>query len=221
MLVGQRARPKKWIDFCTSPKGKMTKKIIKIVLICIAATAPVLSPNWVYADAGLPMLAVVWPLSWFAFVPIVAIEAIIAWKFITLPWRTSLTGSLIANVISTFVGIPITWGLLWGVEMMATQGGLAYSLNTTFDKVLTVVFQAPWLMTYEKDLHWIVPAAVLFLLPFFGVASVFVERPIFRKLTKCSKEASRHWSWTANGITYGLSILAVLVWLIFKMVRPA
>lgn len=201
--------------------GKMRKRVVKIVLTSTAAVVLVFFPDSLHADAGIPMLAVVWPLSWFAFIPIVAIETIIAWKHIALSLRNSLTGSLVANVISTLVGIPVTWGLLLVVEMMATHGGLAYGSRTIFGKVLSVALQAPWLMTYGEDQHWMVPAAMLFLLPFFGVTSVFLERPIFRKLSKCEKEDAKHWSWMANAVTYGISILTVLVWFVFGFVGHA
>jgi hypothetical protein len=193
----------------------------KTILPFILATITVLSPVLAFADAGLPMLAVAWPLSWFAFMPIVAIECVVSWRYIILPWRKSLSGSLIANIASTIVGIPITWGLLLAVEIMATNGGRAYGLKTFSTKLLAVTVQAPWLIPYEEDLYWMVPSALLFLLPFFGIVSVFMERPIFRKFANCDKKEAKLWSWSANGITYGISIIAALIWLISGIVRHA
>ena len=159
------------------------------------------------------MLAVVWPLSWFAFIPIVAKESIVSWKYIALPGRKSLLGALIANLSSMLVGIPITWALLVVIEIVVTNGGRAYGLETFLTKLVAVTVQAPWLIPYEKDLYWMVPAAILFLLPFFGIVSVYVERPIFRKITSCEKKEAKRWSLTANGITYGIAIISSLAWL--------
>jgi len=102
--------------------------------------------------------------------------------------------------------------------MIVSQGGQAFGLETTLGRVLAVTLQAPWLIPYDKDLYWMLPAALTFLLPFFGLASVFIERPIFRKWAGCDKAEARHWSWKANVLTYGLSILTSLGWLVFMFV---
>jgi hypothetical protein len=196
-------------------KGQMNQRVKQLNLVVIVATICIFSPQSVYANIGVPMLVVVWPLSWIAFVPVVAIEAAVARKVVRLSWRKSLRSSLLANAVSTLVGIPVTWGLLVAIEMIISRGGQAFGLKTTLGKVLAVTLQAPWLIPYEKNMRWMLPAAVTFLLPFFGLASVFIERPIFRKWAGCDKAEARQWSWKANALTYGLSILVAIGWLVF------
>ena len=47
----------------------------------------VLAPATAQADAGLPMLVLLWPLSWIAFIPVVIIEAWIAKRILGLMWK--------------------------------------------------------------------------------------------------------------------------------------
>jgi hypothetical protein len=195
----------------------VSRKCFCAVSIVIAGTVCVLIPGRAWADMGVPMLAIVWPLSWLAFIPIVAIEAAVARKGLSLPWKRSIVSSLLANVASTLVGLPVTWALLVVVEMAVSFGGQALGVNTMPGKVLAVTLQAPWLVPYDRSLYWMVPAATTFLLPFFGFASVFLERPVFRRFAGCDKAGARRWSWTANTLTYGLSIAVTSGWLAFAL----
>ena len=113
------------------------------------------------------------------------------------------------------IGIPLTWVLLAGLEMLATSGGRAYGLDTWPRKVLAFTVQAPWLIPYEPELAWLVPAAALVLcVPFFFV-SVLIEYSIAcRILRELPKSATSQWSWRANLVTYGaivLGLAAILV----------
>jgi hypothetical protein len=177
------------------------------------------TPALAFANAGVPMLAVAWPLSWAALIPIVVIEAAVGRKMAGLTWGRALGATAAANAVSTFVGIPLTWGALLAVQIVVPNGGGAeIPIATLLGKVFAVTVQAPWLIPYETDLYWMVPAALLFMLPFFGIVSVYTERPILRRIAKCDKGVARAWSWRANLTTYGIMIVAVLVWLVVALV---
>lgn len=62
-----------------------------------------------------------------------------------------------------------------------------------------------------------IPAATAFLLPFFWIVSVIIERPVFHKIAGCDQGLAKSWSWKANMLTYGLAIVAVLVWLVVNV----
>ncbi len=171
------------------------------------------------ANAGVPMLAVAWPLSWAALIPIVGVEGIIGRKIAAVSWGRALLAAAAANAVSTFLGIPLTWAALLLVQIVVPNGGgAAISIDTVLGKLFAVTVQAPWLIPWETDLYWMVPAALLFMLPFFGIVSVFAERPIFRLVTKCDKDIARRWSWQANLTTYGIMIVAVALWLVAALV---
>ncbi len=161
------------------------------------------------------MLALLWPALWMLFIPIVIIEAWVARRIVDLDWKTSLKKAGLANAISTLVGIPLTWGVLVIIEIILSQGGRAYGINTLSGKLIAVTVQAPWLIPYESDLDWMIPSAsIVLLIPFFFV-SVFIERWIFGRKSQLDKAMVRSWSWKANLLSYGLLQIVLVCFLIY------
>lgn len=127
-------------------------------------------PGVASANAGVPMIFLVMPVFGLSIIPIILIEAIFLSKKLELSASSAAKTTTIANLVSTIVGIPLTWLLLVLIQML-TGGGGAFGLDTTLGKVLSVTFQAAWLIPYESDLHWMIPVAGLVLLmPFFFVS---------------------------------------------------
>ena len=124
---------------------------------------------------------------------------------LAVPMRRALAGASLSNALSTFVGIPLTWLSLVFLELVATNGGEAWGLNTPLLKVAAVTVQAPWLIPYEHDLYWMVPAASLFLLFPSFVVSVIVEAWTLTRLWP-STARGRIWgvTWLANLLSYAL-----------------
>jgi hypothetical protein len=116
----------------------------------------------------------------------------------------SLKTVSISNVTSTVIGIPLTWFLLV-LAQMVTGGGGAYGIDSVTGKILAVTWQAPWLIPYEEDLNWMIPAAGLVLLIPFFFASWWSEYFVSKKLNKTlpSKNIKRKVR-NANLITYSL-----------------
>jgi hypothetical protein len=128
------------------------------------------------------------------FIPVVAIEAWIARKIVRLSVKRSVLvlASAGANAVSTLVGIPLVWGILVLIELFfVPRGGQALGIDSFWHRVVAVTVQAPWLIPYESELHWMIPlAAIVLLVPFF-FASVFVERLVFRRFCRSSPELAR------------------------------
>ena len=129
---------------------------------------------------GLPMIVPAMYLMILALVPVVLIEALSLRKTLKLPFRTSILYTTIANIVSTIVGIPVTWFLLVFFQLI-TGGGGAYGIDTFWKKVLAVTWQAAWLMPYESESNWMGYAAMLFLLIPFFFASWIIEHLVTRK----------------------------------------
>ena len=88
----------------------------------IALACGVLAPAAARANAGLPMLVLALPLMTGALLPVVAVEAWVLAPALGLGLRVAARLSLVANLVSTFVGVPLTWlGLM--VLQMGTGGG--------------------------------------------------------------------------------------------------
>jgi hypothetical protein len=127
------------------------------------------------ADVGLPMIFVELPFLALALLPVTAVEAVVYRWRLSLSWRRSLWGSLRANLWSTFVGVPLAW-LAQVIGQLAVGGGSAWGLDTPLARLAAVTVQSAWLIPYESELYWMLPAAALCLLVPFLIVSVWVER---------------------------------------------
>ena len=133
------------------------------------------------ANVGAPMLAVVWPCAWVLLIPIILVEALVAMRVLKQDFRAGLKTAGKANLISTFVGIPVTWILLLLIELMFWWAGTAWDFSLPVKKTLAVTVQSPWLDPWESEFYWMVPAASAVLcVPFFFM-SVWVENRVARR----------------------------------------
>jgi hypothetical protein len=165
------------------------------------------------ADAGVPMLFVTLPLMLIALIPIVALEAYVIRRMTNANWRGATGASLFSNLVSTLVGIPVTWLLLLGLELLATRA-LPKTLSGRGYDVFSVTLGAPWFAAEDNDYWWMIPTAQLVLLVPFFFTSYFVERWITASWLKAtaSKEVAYRATWVANCWSYGgLAVFVVLV----------
>ncbi|MBX3486747.1 MAG: hypothetical protein KF798_02435 [Candidatus Paracaedibacteraceae bacterium] len=141
-----------------------------------------------HANAGLPMLFVIWPIFLFALIPVILIESLVfKFKMPELKWKSIFSSVGIANIISTVIGIPITWVVLVLIQLITPGGQGTYSgLSNPVIGLLSVTLQAPWLLPYESQFYWMIPCAFLFLMIFFFIMSIFSERWILFKMLKKS-----------------------------------
>ena len=123
------------------------------------------------------------PVMLVALLPIIIVEALVLRRFLTTSLSTATVAAGIANLASTFVGVPVAWFLLVAVQLL-TGGDRAYGLSTPLRKVLAVTWQSPWLIPYERSLYWMIPTAGLVLLVPFFFASWYVEYLVTRRILK-------------------------------------
>lgn len=165
----------------------------------------------IIANAGIPMLEVIWPAAWLSLAPVIVIEGLLARRMLGIPARRAIGAAAVANLVSTFVGIPLVWGVLATIEVM--HFGTGEGMGTTGLQVYAVTVQAPWLVPYMEHLAWMVPVATIVLAPVFYVASVLVEHAVCR-FWFGAIPARRRWRWAlaANGISYAaLTIVALAI----------
>ncbi|MES9970698.1 MAG: hypothetical protein ABW092_11750 [Candidatus Thiodiazotropha sp.] len=116
------------------------------------------------------MIFLIMPALGLSIIPIILLEALYLGRRLGLKAARAAKTATISNLVSTLAGVPLTW-LLLVVLQIVTGGGRAFGLDTVLGKVLAVTFQAAWLIPYESDLYWMIPAAGLVLLvPFFFVS---------------------------------------------------
>jgi len=160
------------------------------------------------------MIFITLPLMTVALVPIIALEAVILGRSLGLAPKTAWIATAVANALSTLVGTPLTWLALVVLEMLIGGGGSLLGVDSPAGKLLSVTWQAPWLVPHENELHWMIPAAALVLLAPFFLVSWAVETLVVRKFVpgRAARETRRAVG-IANAATYCLLAAATLVWL--------
>lgn len=174
----------------------------------------------VLANAGVPMLFWQLPVAAVALLPIVAVESLIAWPILQQRLLPVAGRVLTANALSTFVGIPLAWiGMV--IVNIATTGGTVHEFRTPMDAFKSIVLQASWLIPYEDQLNWLIPAATLVLLvPYFFV-SLFVERWwLKRSFGEVTYARVTLAAWVGNLVTYGTFGVYTFLWLRGALGQP-
>lgn len=163
------------------------------------------------------MLALVWPAAWLLLLVIIPVEGWFARRMLALQWSRALGLSAPANVASTLVGIPLVWFVLLLIEF-----GLGWVLSVAFVpetpppdvlvKAVSITLMAPWIGPGAESRPWLVPAAAAYLCVPFYVASVFCENFVARRrLREHDPTTIRRWAWLANGFTYSIAFVALVI----------
>ena len=195
----------------------MKKSLNLMITMTLLASSPA------SANIGLPMLAIVWPAFWLAFIPIVLIEVWVLCKLLkNESFRSLLWPSTLANLFSTLIGIPIAWGVLLGLELLVMQ---LVDLLVDFSEVSAVkmsllsIITAPWLYPVESELYWMIPTACMILLIPFYFVSAWSEGLIFARFLKARHppNESKRSMWRANLASYAFLFLFALGWLAYAL----
>jgi hypothetical protein len=198
----------------SSKQPVFRKSLIACLIMIISTTAQ--------ANAGVPMIFLVWPIFGISLIPIIAIES---WVLInrlksTFHWRM-VRVTTVSNLVTTIIGIPVTWLILVCIEFAISRGRPSYpSLPKFWEDVLGVTLHAPWLAPVEGSLHWMVPVAFMFMLIPFFIMSYWVEAAIsVQMLKKYHKRTEvRKAVWDGNVASYGLLTALSTIFLIYEVI---
>ena len=153
------------------------------------------------------MLALHLPMAVMLLMPIILFESGVGWASVRRRPVAILREVALGNAISTLVGVPMTWVLMF-LLMLArelTVGGGMRGIDSNASIFQSVILQAAWLAPYEWQLGWMIPAAsAALLVPYFFV-SVLVERWwLLGRLTEVPRRPLLRAVWLGNGLTYAL-----------------
>jgi hypothetical protein len=184
------------------------------VLLLLARPAPA------RADAGIPMIVLTFPPMLMSLVPVILLEAALLSRILKLGFKASLPPAVVANAVSTVIGFPLSWFLMLALELLTTGGGTAWGIASIPGKVVAVTLQAAWLIPYEKELWWMIPAAAAFgLVPAYFI-SVFIEAAIVRRYFRQETRAKlRAAVVRANLASYALLACLCLGIFLYQFVR--
>ncbi len=193
------------------------KKTALIIFTALFTGLPALA----YANIGLPMIFITLPWMVVSLIPVIAVEGHICSRRLDLTPGTAIKVTAGSNLASTFIGIPITWGILVALQML-TGGGSSHGIDTVLRKLLAVTWQAPWLIPYEKEFFWMVPSAGLILMVPYFFASWLVEYQVSRRLLpeKDRKDVKRSVLY-ANLASYALLELVIAGYLVYSVLSAS
>jgi hypothetical protein len=170
-----------------------------------------------YANAGVPMLAIILPGMIVSLIPIILIEAWYISRSLSISFAKAIKVMGIANLESTLIGIPITWTIWVVVEMIFAYVGyhlsdyFGISLPDFIHNVFAVTVNAAWVAPNKSNAYWLLPVAVLVLLLVFCYISWLIERRRAKKLLReVSSETVNRAILIANIYSYGLLGLIVV-----------
>ena len=199
-------------------------RVVTWCAVILAISAPA------HADAGLPMLAVFWPMSWLALFLIIPLEAAIGMYFTGFDGKLAAKISAQANLISTLLGIPLAWLMMVMLEVGASWVALvAPGLQAALEKsgiassVAQVTIFSAWILPVgDAAAKWMIPCAAIFLCIPFCLISVWSEYLVARKILPAEdRSRALRWSWLANISSYSAIVLFLLAWLLyFGLLHP-
>lgn len=136
-----------------------------IILICLS-------------NIGIPMIFISWPLMIVGLIPVIVIEWLVACRlFKSMSQVRLLQLVALANLITTLIGIPITWAMLVTIQLL-TDGGGYLPIQTPFEQFVMILRQSAWILPYREELIWMIPSAQLVLLVPFLLTSYWIEKRI-------------------------------------------
>jgi hypothetical protein len=169
------------------------------------------------ADVGVPMIFIQWPLMICALLPVIAIEALVVRKRLSLPYDRALGGAVKANVISTLAGVPLAWGLMLILEFATLLAAEKWHWSLHSPVFVFYVLGIAWLNPSVASTWSIALAAALLLVPTFFV-SVWLERRFYRRsYTEIDRSAVDRSVWFANLCSYALLFVAACGWMSWEL----
>ena len=157
-------------------------------------------PAIALANAGIPMLMLLWPFSILTLIPVILIETYVIEKHLKLGIRATIKHTTKANLISTFFGVPLVWVLSFIAELIIMFSIISifdlksypspamYNLSEPAQSILITVLTFPWLGGANGNI-WIIQLALTLLLTLCFFASYLIERSYFIiKLPKIKKK---------------------------------
>lgn len=173
-------------------------------LIRFAFLGCLLWPSLSYANVGIPMLALAWPVQWLALIPVVLIESEVFRRVLGVPFSSLVRPLGKANVISTLVGIPVAWLVMLTLEMVVATG---LSQIPTEPKTSEYIYYAlfPLMVAWVADSGWQLTAAFVILTIPFCIISIYLEEGVLRRsLSDQSHSIIHTLTVRANIVSYAL-----------------
>lgn len=173
-----------------------------------------------YANLGIPMIAVQMPLLSGALPAVIFLEAALLRRWYSLDWPTALKPVILANAVSTLLGIPVLWFILMMAQASFVEPHLSGVRPLMPAPWIEVLFKPAWINFIPGERYWMVPLAFLILLiPAFFMTLV-VEGPFYRRAFagRTTPLTPSQANWRLHHYSYGLLAAAGLLILVASLV---
>ncbi|MEO7540079.1 MAG: hypothetical protein ABIV21_08620 [Pyrinomonadaceae bacterium] len=141
-------------------------------------------------DMGLPMIFPSIVLMAVGLIPIIVIEAYVMEATLKLGFKRLFAPVTIANVVSTVVGIPLTWVLLALLEFASVVVFGVTTGRNPWSDLFSLTLGAPWVAPGHHNEEWIILGAMLFLLVPYCLASWAIEYLVIKKILTKKQDAA-------------------------------
>jgi hypothetical protein len=168
------------------------------------------------ANAGVPAIALLWPLGWLLLVPITYLETLVAQQYFDLDRPTASRLVLRANIWSTLVGIPLAQGLS---ILLLESGVLPWRPLAPTASYLEQLLGAA-LVLFASSVYFAGQGPLALPLALAQVPAFFLSVAIEgfylkRKLPAVDRARVAQWAWRANEVSYALLVgllITVALW---------
>lgn len=185
-----------------------------------------LIPTIAYADAVLPSLVLIWPITILLLIPIVVLETLYSKRPLGLSFWESIRVTGVANVLSSIAGLPIasllSAGLQFGLESVyfrdldqlrqrAARSGLDMDRNQItrhdYDKLLFLGLYPRWILLVSAG-----AMVIICFLVSWWVEAKWVQRYVRRRGENPNLQSRNIWRTirNANLLSYAFVTLIVL-----------
>jgi hypothetical protein len=189
-----------------------------------------MSPT-LFADAGLPMIALTFPAMLVLLIPVVMIEGLLCKKWLGLTMAEAMKSNAASNLASTIIGVPVAWAIMFGMELAAfgivDRSKAIQNWHSPLAQVIWLFVGSAWIGPPGEKNLWVIPSAVLVLLVPFFLASYGIEYLVVKYIVGMPEGGPPNLAHrrvriavrNANLVTYGAMFVATSVWLVFSFVR--
>jgi hypothetical protein len=178
------------------------------------------------ADAGLPMIALTFPLMLILLIPVIVVEALLCKKWLGLSTWQAMKSNALSNLASTIFGVPLAWAIMLALEFAAfgivERSDAIRNWHSPIASVVWFFLSSAWIGPPSAANVWIIPSAILALLIPFFLVSYLIEYLVVRSMVGMPEGGSprlgnpnvRKAVRNANLVTYGAMFFATTVWLV-------
>jgi hypothetical protein len=166
-----------------------------------------LLPAILVANIGVPMLLLLWPVLWLAWLPLTLLQAELGYRGLQLPRAVALKTVGVAKLTATLIGVPLVWLVMLALQLaVSALVSVTGAGDSSVVAAATLPLRSAWLAPTEDA--WRVYLAFAVLAVPCSLVTLMTERAIARRmLASLEPHGVRSWINRANVLSYVLLVI--------------